>query len=425
MMLARTVSPVVLYSLFLTAALVFILSLVHSAYISTQFKDSQQSLMGKYGGNTSQRFHDSIPHEHKALNTEFPLREDLLQPIRHDQKQPDGANGINCPPSNEGSASKAKGKPSETGNTYESLRQYAINNTVIIVPVNKGMLIFAENMICSLKKINFSPKEVVFWTLDEEVGRPLRSWGLNTFHDPSLFGVSEYVGFDYTSPQFGRMMTERPKFFINVLSVGLDLLFLDADIIFYDDPFTIVDQSVDLTIGSDSRDFFGPDKNPFQDPRGKGDFMPPVCAGTFWMKSNEKTITLFQIMILVFKDDPSVAYLRDKGFSDDQRGLDVLLNDGRANLVEPLPEGITMDMLDDKHSDKAELKVRILDQARVASGHLFLNEHDEYEEHLATLERKGGKKLAIHLNWNTVFKPKIEGAKEMNIWQLTDDGKCT
>lgn len=420
-MLGGRGSPCVLYSLVTGAALIIILT-----YLSTRYEEGLPNLNGKYGKTPSQSFHDTISTQPQGPNIEEPWDdEDIPEPIGYSQKELDNADGITSAASHKAAAASTKGNPSESNNIYDSLKQYAVNNTVIMVPVNKGMLVFAENMVCSLEKIHFDPRKVVFWTLDEEVGELLRSRGLNTFHDPSLYGITEYVGFNYSSPQFGHMMKERPKFFMNVLSTGLDLLFLDTDIIFYDDPFKMVDHSVDLAIGSDSRDFFSAEHNPFKDPGSKGDKVPPVCAGTFWMKSNENTLALFQVMFLVFSGDPSVTYLRDKGLTDDQRGFDVLLNDGRANLVEPLPGGITTNMTDGKHSDNANLKVRMLDQAQVASGQLYRNRHKEYVERLAMLEESGEKKIAIHLNWNSMEKPKIEGAKELEIWQLTDEGKCT
>lgn len=320
-------------------------------------------------------------------------------------------------------------RPPEPVDIYESLRQYAVNNTVIVVPINQQMLPFAENMVCSLRKINFDTKHLVFWTLGEEVGTTLRDQGLNTFHDPSLYGTTNFTGLSYTSDEFKHMMLERPKFFQRFLATGLDILFLDTDIIFYDNPFKLVDQSVDLIIGSDSREFFGPRGtvgDPFDDPTRLGDVVPPVCAGTFWMKSNKHTIKPFQIMQDVFEGDPSVIHLRDKGLIDDQRGFDVLLNDGRARLVQPFPDGFTFDsqLVVDSDLESSKLDVRIYDQALVASGHLFRNRHEQYQEYLERLKRRGVEKVAIHLNWYTGDTPKIEGAKEMDIWQLGDNGQC-
>lgn len=371
----------------------------------------------------------SSPRQPSLANAQL---SDLLHRPWKDQNSPHQEGTATCYTGNDAPLSATNEHPLELVNIYDSLRQYAINNTVTIIPVNERMLHFAQNMLCSLRKIDFDPAQLVFWTLDDSVGATLEAQGLNTFHDPELFGASNFEGISYVSPEFKHMMLERPKFFHSFLSTGLDLLFLDTDIIFYDDPLKILDRNVDLAIGSDGREFFGPlgsKGDPWKDPSAAGEYFPPVCAGTFWMKSTKHTIKLFQIMMDVFEGDPSVAYLHDKGLTDDQRGFDVLLNDGRAALVEPLPDGITKEMItttlgERNNEDSAKLKVRILDQAWVASGHLFRNQHEDYRERLEKLEGKGLQKLAIHLNWNIAVIGKVEGAKEMGIWQLEDDGTC-
>ena len=315
-------------------------------------------------------------------------------------------------------------------NIYDSLKRHAINNTVIIVPINNGMLPFGENLVCSLKKnTNFDPKQLVFWTLGEEVGATLRKQGLTTFHDPELWGTSDNVGSDYSTEGFSEMMAQRPKFWGNVLVAGLDLLFLDADLIFYESPLNLISPNVDLAIASDGREYFGPldtHQNPWKDAWSRGDYMPSVCAGTFWAKSNKETINLFRIMQMVFEKDPSMRWLRkETPFDDDQRAFDVLLNDGRAGLADPLPQGITDDMMEGRRPDDARLKVQMWDQARVVSGHLYREKEEEYKEHLQRLEEDGGEKWLIHLNWNKVGMPRMKGAKEMGIWELDEDGQCS
>lgn len=415
MMLARKGSPAALYSLPVCLALIYLCSHI---------------LLHKGSNYSGQSLCRVILHDDSIDVLEQPSSAFSLTNLLPNRDHPDIASSIDCVV-REGnfSSSSTKSSPPESTNIYENLKRHAVNNTVMIVPVNKGMLQYAENMLCSLQKINFDLQHMVFWTLDNEVGDILRTRGLNTFYDPSMYGVADFVGVNGRE-HFAQMMLERPKFFINVLSTGLDILFLDTDIVFFDDPMTMRDPSVDVVIGSDGRDFFGPAHNPFGDQDSKGNAVPPVCAGSFWMKSNEHTVALWEVMKLVFQDDLSVQYLRDAGVSDDQHGLDVLLNEGRARLVEPFPEGITADMVagnddDDKDSySDAKLRVRMLDQALFASGHQYLEIHEDYQRALALLEERGRRKLAIHFNWNGGPTTKVDGAKKMGLWYLDDDGKC-
>ena len=318
--------------------------------------------------------------------------------------------------------------PDHQPNIYHALRRHSINNTVTIVPINNGMLPYAMNMICTLKNnTDFDPTKLVFWTLGEEVGALLREQGLTTFHDPDLWGTSQDIGSTY-GKTFQKMMNQRPKFWVHVLETGLDMLFLDTDLIFFQSPLKLISPDVDLAIASDGREYFGgldTKGNPFKDPGSKGDMMPPVCAGTFWVKSGHDTLNLFRIMQNVMEDDPSTKLLKEKyNFHDDQRAFDTLLNDGRANLVDPLPMGIEEGMLEGRKPEKARLKVQMWDQVRVVSGHLFLELDKQYEEKLRDLEAMGGERWLIHLNWNAGATPKHEGAKKKGIWMLDEDGEC-
>lgn len=407
MMLASKSSTVALHSL-LALALIYIF---------------WQTLLDISSKHSAQSFCQLIHDDDSIDVLDRPSNEISLPTLQPDREQPAIASSIDFGVRKEDSSSLTSVSPPEPTNIYESLKKYAINNTLMIVPVNKGMLQYVENMLCSLQKINFDLQNMVFWTLDIEVRGILRERGLNTFYDPSIYGIADFVGINGRE-HFEHMMIERPKFFINVLSVGLDILFLDADIVFFDDPLKMIDPSVDLVIGSDGREFFSPAHNPFEDPYSRGNAIPPVCAGSFWMRSNEHTVALWEVMKLVFQDDLSVRYLRDAGVSNDQYGLDVLLNEGRAKLVEPYPEGITADMLDGKDFSDAKLRVRMMDQAFFASGHQFLEIHEDYERALAILEEKGRKKLAIHFNWNGGPTTKIDGARRMGLWYLDDDGEC-
>lgn len=116
------------------------------------------------------------------------------------------------------------------------------------------------------------------------------------------------------------------------------------------------------------------------------------------MKSNQRTISLWQDMVDVF-ESPIWRIFRSKfsNFGDDQRGMDVLLNDGRARLVEPYLEGITGDMVRGKyeHYDGKPgwggLDVRMLgtlDQTEVVSGHLLLDRYDDYQQGVKKLRNQ-------------------------------------
>lgn len=309
--------------------------------------------------------------------------------------------------------------------TKGRLVHQSIDNTIVIVPVNTGMLMWVDNLLCSLSKTSFDATNIVFWTLDPDVQVILNSRGYFTYYDASLYAVSSNENLHDDTRYFKKMMRERPKFFIDILSAGLDILFLDADTVFFQSPLKIPDSAVDAVFSSDNREFFNAEgKDPFQDVWRRGDRFPPVCNGIFWMKSNDRTIQLWHDILDVFEAGFYLAIYRALSFQDDQRGMDVLLNDGRARLVGPLPDGIDTTMLEGKYSSFPNLNVRLLDQTSVVSGHLIKNRKSQYDKNLARMIEEGEERIAVHFNWDPKELTKQEGAKQMGLWFLTEEGRC-
>lgn len=142
------------------------------------------------------------------------------------------------------------------------------------------------------------------------------------------------------------------------------------------------------------------------------------------MKSNPNTIALWTEMLKVFEMPWSLGRVLKPGFQDDQRGMDVLLNDGRARIVEPLPDGMTADMVPKVRDATGTVKVQLLDQTKYTNGHLLQNHRETYLSNLAALRRQGDDRVAVHFNWNSKLLSKEMGASELDMWFLDDGGKC-
>lgn len=317
--------------------------------------------------------------------------------------------------------------PQEDLQTFSSR---AINNTVMIVAVNTGMLHWAENLLCSFKATTFDVSNLVFWALDAHAKQVIEEKGLAAYHDPSLFATSTNENKQGNTASYNRMMRERPKFFMKILSAGLDILMIDADTIWWQNPFSIVPDShdrpaVDIVYSTDAREFYQ-DHDAFRDVWRRGPFVPPICNGIFWMKSTPATISLWKDMLAIFEAPWYKAFFRPKGFQDDQRGMDVLLNHGRAQVVAPFPEGIHEDQVPTAaiSSSDAVLKVRLLDQTSIANGQLLMNRQSRYAENLAKLRQSGGNRIAAHFNWDTTVVSKEDGAKELGLVLLDENGRC-
>ncbi|QUC20263.1 uncharacterized protein UV8b_04504 [Ustilaginoidea virens] len=312
-------------------------------------------------------------------------------------------------------------------NEIDVFASHAINNTVVIVPVNTGMMHLVENMICSLTTTRFDPSSIVFWALDKGAKLALDRKGLASYRDPSLYSTSGNSNRHGNTEQYHRMMRERPKFFLDVLSSGYDMLIVDADTVFWQSPLLLVPSEadkkmVDIVYSTDAREFYT-EHDAFHDERRRGALMPPICNGLFWMKSNKNTVALWTEMLGVFEAPWWIQGIyRARFFQDDQRGIDVMLNDGRAKVVGPLPEGITKDKL--PAADKAVLNVRLLDQTAVVNGQLLMFRAKTYQDKLDQLRAAGKDRIAAHMNWDTSVITKEDGARKKNIYFLDDDGKC-
>ncbi|KHO01499.1 uncharacterized protein MAM_00500 [Metarhizium album ARSEF 1941] len=321
----------------------------------------------------------------------------------------------------------SRGIPTPDLQTFKS---HAINNTVVIVPVNTGMLHLVENLLCSLSATSFDPNSIVFWALDEGAQATLRGRGFATYRDASLWAESGNLNAHGNSPAYHRMMRQRPRFYMDFLSTGHDLLMIDADLVFWQSPLVIMPQNdtdreaVDMVYSTDAREFYT-SHDAFHDEYRRGSLVPPICNGLFWMKSNNETISLWSEMLQVFEDSSWMTKIyRDRVFQDDQRGMDVLLNDGRAGLVGPLPSGITEDMMPESNREKRRLNVRLLDQTQVVNGQLFMFRENTYAESLKQLRGEGKDRIAVHMNWNTEIITKEEGARKKKIFFIDDNGRC-
>lgn len=319
----------------------------------------------------------------------------------------------------------APGFPEEDMRKFSS---HAVNNTVMIVAVNTGMLHWAANLLCSLESTSLNASDIIFWALDENAKQVIESRGLTAYHDPSLFATSTNENKQGNTASYNRMMKERPKFFMKVLSAGFDILMVDADTVWWQNPFSIVPgghSSVDIVFSTDAREFYQ-EHDAFRDDWRRGPYVPPICNGIFWMKSTAESVALWKDMLAVFEAPWYMALFQPRGFQDDQRGMDVLLNDGRAQVVRPFPGGISEEQVPNAapRSGVTALNVRLLDQTRVANGQLLMNRRSKYAQYLHALRVKGQERLAAHYNWDTTVVTKEDGAKELNLMFLDEHGVC-
>ncbi|WPG99080.1 Hypothetical protein R9X50_00188500 [Acrodontium crateriforme] len=210
---------------------------------------------------------------------------------------------------------------------------------------------------------------IVFYAFDEGAEMYLSEKGYATYRDSSLFGTSNNENLRGTTAAYKRMMKERPKFFIDLLNTGLDVLMVDANIVFWQSPREIIPadrNAVDAVFSTDAREFYQT-HNAFQDATRRGNLMPPICNGLFWMKGTKRTRDLWSEMLDLFNMPGLKGWWRRRSAQSDQSAMDLLLNDGRAVMVKPFPHGINEEIV--PVSQTHRLNIQLLDQTLAVNGH--------------------------------------------------------
>ncbi|KAI3644218.1 hypothetical protein MP228_010382 [Amoeboaphelidium protococcarum] len=315
------------------------------------------------------------------------------------------------------------------------LYERAVNNTVMIVQIGGGTK-YLNNMLCSLRRINESLIDrVVVWAYDEDTYRRLQA-----VEDRRFAVVHDREVVDFGAVTKENMMVYRPRFFLKIVKLmRLNLFFVDADIVFYRDPWPwVVDnlglgvddyrgykkfgrfdtqllsaakspwQRVDLlqraainsppdmVYSSDARRFYWQQVDPFEGEQT----VPKICGGLFLYRSTPNTIAFLQAL----RYDVEV-----KG-GNDQWSVDNILNwrVSKVLLVGKLPRclprwnGMPPEYCDKETmyafnyhvwplwvqkfayqnhtiNFKEVLKVRVLDQMQFANGAIVKQRHIDGE----------------------------------------------
>ena len=111
-----------------------------------------------------------------------------------------------------------------------------VNRTVIIIPTTFVWLSFAMNAFCSLQRVGRN--ETVILALDAETHTFLRQNGMPVYMDPAL-SPTVAPGLDnvlYGKVGHSRMMCSKLAAVLNILLLGLNVLYCDSDIYVHQDP---------------------------------------------------------------------------------------------------------------------------------------------------------------------------------------------
>eukprot|EP00026_Physarum_polycephalum_P006780 Phypoly_transcript_06832.p1 GENE.Phypoly_transcript_06832~~Phypoly_transcript_06832.p1 ORF type:complete len:330 (+),score=43.28 Phypoly_transcript_06832:305-1294(+) len=326
------------------------------------------------------------------------------------------------------------------------------------------MLHLAKNMLCSLARIDPALiTRLTIWAMNEDVVGELHDWnskneqffnlaanqpqntkpatydtvnsttknntvlpvhGFSVFYDTNYIGAKEMV--DGWKPGYKDMMFMRKSLYADIVQ-NLNLLFMDGDMVFLEDPYQdmgITDDfsnysdlasneyfwQPDFVYATDARDHY----KWLEDPYEKMPYVPMICGCLFYARANNRTAR-------IMNDLAKLDY-------NDQFGIDVLFNSpgGQCTILsEPLPSGLPRRDHDRKDCvPEDRLRVQILDLGKYANGVLFLKRKDHYQEVLREMEEKGEKRVMVHPNiWEYNFD-KVKALKDEGFWFLDEDEMC-
>lgn len=161
------------------------------------------------------------------------------------------------------------------------------------------------NLNCRMRNLGIN--NVLYWALDETAEAILRDYQIPVYYNPTFFSSKQEES--YHTENYIKMMSERPKFWKMIMRTGFNMFFMDVDIAILKNPLDEIIGDADLEGQIDEFDLLTAE-NIHQ--------IPQLCAGAFFLKSNERTIKFLDKMEKVLAD-------RVEDVLDDQQALNHVL----------------------------------------------------------------------------------------------------
>ncbi|UJR24273.1 hypothetical protein I4U23_027240 [Adineta vaga] len=308
--------------------------------------------------------------------------------------------------------------------------------TIAIVQVNSDMLSVAYNLLCSLRKAHADllAKKLIFWAIDQSAVKDLESYrdknnlSFGIYHFHSKFDQIKTIQVIGTNEYYELMRHRISVYLLFLEQFHLSFIFMDADIVFLNDPLNDLffnedrHEIEDLIYSTDARNFYNQLKDPFE---GKP-FVPPICGGFFLMRPTKPTIDLL-------KDLNKIMIIDSK--ANDQWTMDLLLNNrydslnnkflydsSRTWLVEPFPLGLKRKNTSIKTNNS--IKLRLLDQRSYINGHIFGSLNNQYWNEIIQLQKINPFFRRFIIHFNSWVENKLELMKKNYLWLVGENKTC-
>jgi hypothetical protein len=255
------------------------------------------------------------------------------------------------------------------------LKKIHRQNDIIVMSVNEGHLDLLINFVLSARKRKIDISNLfVFGTLDAVTA--LKNLNINAFYHPGLGKFPKGAAGTYGDSTFRKMMWLKVAPIYLVQRLGYNVLFQDADLVWFKDPFPFL-----RTQKSDSL---------WMDDGARSERYSPLYgnSGFYYLKNNPRTVIFMQNMLVSFN------IIWNTG--SHQEVLTQILND---------------------HISRHAHTVQLLSLEDFPSGVVYHHRKAYFQEMLYG----SAKPYVFHMCWTKNKDDKIKYLKESKLWFLPDE----
>lgn len=272
------------------------------------------------------------------------------------------------------------------------VKKIAVNNAIVVMVANFGQSQLLINFACQAKGKGLDTSMVLVFATDQETKDLAESVGLKVYFDERNFGkMPKKAAQTYGDGAFTNMMLSKVICVHMASLLDVDLLFQDADVIWFKNPLTEYFQKKIVGTPLEKFDAY------FQDDGSRSLRFAPYCAnsGFYFFRSNSRT-KYFMTSFLMQSD------LVLRSFSHQSAMISILA----------------------EHSSLLGLTVKVLDPFEFPSGHIYHRKRGRgnYGDFFKDFYQGKIDPYIFHMSWTKNKENKILFYRQMDQWYLQD--KC-
>lgn len=276
---------------------------------------------------------------------------------------------------------------------------------LMLLVTNRGLLNFAKNCLCSLKRVIEDEDSYVIIALDEISYVSLKAFGANVLYFPTKF-TEDAVNYR-RKREFYDIVKVRPYIAKKILDFGAEVIICDIDIVFLQNPSILFTNAADFEVQSDSKVFT-------EIPYSKNTPYWGINLGFYKAIPSPGVMMLWPIWQMQMHKMPE---------SHDQTTLFTLLRQ-KIGQLEKQPVLIADIRKFFGQKSFYPLVIKYIDPVlAVNAGGVFLSGSERWRE--VAIERNISKPVLVHFFHLSENSEKLSMMKSKKLWFLDSDGKCS